>query len=133
MNRNPAVNLLEVPGIDLDYRPASYFLALDKNVLLPSGISGEARRKLFRARIEAGVTTRRHNARYPSAATRISRSKEAAIRFCYVALEPCWRSPPGPATSGPPLPFPIGVDPRGAGRDATRRFKPRTIGRRPPP
>jgi hypothetical protein len=56
MNRKPAVHVLEVPGIDLDYRPRDYFWALDTNVLLPSGISGEARRKLFRARIEAGST-----------------------------------------------------------------------------
>ena len=44
------------PGIDLDYRPGRYFWALGANVLLPSGISGEARRKLYRARIEAGGT-----------------------------------------------------------------------------
>src|SRR6266487_3176639 len=56
MDRKPAVHVLEVPGIDLDYRPRDYFWALDTNVLLPSGISGEARRKLFRARIEAGST-----------------------------------------------------------------------------
>jgi hypothetical protein len=56
MNGKPAVQVPKVPGIDLDYRPRSYFWALDSHVLLPSCISGEARRKLFRARIEAGVT-----------------------------------------------------------------------------
>ncbi len=56
MNRKPEVHVPEVPGIDLDYRPRDYFWALDANVRLPSSISGEARRKLHRARIEAGVT-----------------------------------------------------------------------------
>ena len=56
MSKRHVVDLQQVPGIDLDYRPRSYFWALDANLLLPSGISGEARRKLFRARIEAGVT-----------------------------------------------------------------------------
>lgn len=56
MDRKSAMQVPEVPGIDLDYRPRDYFWALDTNVLLPSGISGEARRKLFRARIEAGST-----------------------------------------------------------------------------
>ena len=56
MTKRHVVEVQEIPGIDLDYRPASYFWALDTNVLLPSGISGEARRKLFRARIEAGST-----------------------------------------------------------------------------
>src|SRR5664279_4604080 len=55
MNTRHVVDL-QIPGIDLDYRPRCYFWALDTNVLLPSGISGEARRKLFRARIEAGST-----------------------------------------------------------------------------
>ena len=55
MNRKPAAHVPEVRGIDLDYRPRDYFWALDANVRLPSGISGEARRKLHRARIEAGV------------------------------------------------------------------------------
>jgi len=58
MNRKRAAHVLEVPGIDLDYRPRDYFWALDANVLLPSDISGEARWKLFRARIEAGSTVR---------------------------------------------------------------------------
>ena len=56
MSKRHVVDLPQIPGIDLDYRPASYFWALDTNVLLPSGISGEARRRLYRARIEAGVT-----------------------------------------------------------------------------
>ena len=56
MNGKSVVQVPEVPGIDLAYRPRSYFWALDANVPLPSGISGEARRELFRARIEAGAT-----------------------------------------------------------------------------
>ena len=56
MSKRHDVDLSQVPGIDLDYRPGSYFWALDANVLLPSGISGEARRKLYRARLEASVT-----------------------------------------------------------------------------
>jgi hypothetical protein len=56
MSKRHVVDLLQIPGIDLDYRPTSYFWALDANVLLPSSISGEARRKLYRARIGAGVT-----------------------------------------------------------------------------
>ena len=56
MNKKNGVTLPQIPGVDLDYRPRSFFWALDTNVLLPSGISGAARRELFRARIEAGVT-----------------------------------------------------------------------------
>jgi len=46
MSKRHVVDVQQIPGIDLDYRPRSYFWALDTNVLLPSGISGEARRKL---------------------------------------------------------------------------------------
>ena len=56
MSKRHVVDVKQIPGIDLDYRPRSYFWALEANVLLPSAISGEARRKLHRARIEAGVT-----------------------------------------------------------------------------
>jgi len=56
MSKRHVVDVQHIPGIDLDYRPGSYFWAVDTNVLLPSGISGEARRKLYCARIEAGVT-----------------------------------------------------------------------------
>ena len=56
MKRKPAAKVPEVPGIDLDYRPPDYFWANDLKLPLPSSISGEARRKLFRARIETGVT-----------------------------------------------------------------------------
>src|ERR1039457_2907479 len=56
MSKRHVVDVQQIPGIDLDYRPSSYFWALDTNVFLPSGISGEARRKLYRARIEAGST-----------------------------------------------------------------------------
>jgi hypothetical protein len=56
MVKRHVVDLQQFPGIDLEYRPRNYFWALDTNVVLPSGISGEARRKLFRARIEAGST-----------------------------------------------------------------------------
>jgi hypothetical protein len=56
MNKKNVMAVPQVPGIDLDYRPRGYFWALDSNVQLPSGIAGEARRRLYRARIEAGVT-----------------------------------------------------------------------------
>src|SRR5450631_3371750 len=55
MSKRHVVDVQQIPGIDLDYRPGNYFWALDTHVQLPSGISGEARRKLHRARIEAGV------------------------------------------------------------------------------
>jgi hypothetical protein len=55
MSKRRVVDVQQIPGIDLDYRPSSYFWALDTNVRLPSSISGEARRKLHRARIEAGI------------------------------------------------------------------------------
>ena len=54
MDRKPAVQVSEVPGIDLDYRPRDYFWAADLNVRLLSGIVGEARRQLVRKLIEAG-------------------------------------------------------------------------------
>ena len=54
MNRKPAVQVLDVPGIDLDYRPRDYFWADGLKVPLPSSIAGEARREIFRALIEAG-------------------------------------------------------------------------------
>jgi len=56
MSKRHVVDVQQIPGIDLDYRPGNYFWALDTQVQLPSGIAGEARRKLHRARIEAGVT-----------------------------------------------------------------------------
>src|SRR5450755_1125443 len=56
MSKRHVVDLPQIPGIDLNYRPRCYFWALDTNVLLPSGISGATRGELFRARIEAGVT-----------------------------------------------------------------------------
>jgi hypothetical protein len=54
MDRKPAVQVSEVPGIDLDYRPRDYFWASDLNVRLLSGIVGEGRRQLVRKLIEAG-------------------------------------------------------------------------------
>jgi hypothetical protein len=54
MDRKPAVQVSEVLGIYLDYRPRDYFWAADLNVRLLSGIVGEARRQLVRKLIEAG-------------------------------------------------------------------------------
>jgi hypothetical protein len=54
MTKYDANNLPQVSGIDLEDRPQNYFWALDANVRLPSSVSGEARRRLFRALIDAG-------------------------------------------------------------------------------
>jgi hypothetical protein len=54
MDRKPAVQVSEVPGIDLDYRPRDYFWAADLKIPLLSGIAGEARRQLVRELVEAG-------------------------------------------------------------------------------
>src|ERR1019366_10033447 len=54
MDRRAAVQVSEVPGVDLNYRPRDYFWAADLNVRLLSGIVGEARRQLVRKLIEAG-------------------------------------------------------------------------------
>jgi len=54
MKRRPAVQVPEVAGIDLDYRPRDYFWAADLKVPLPSSIAGEARRQLVRTLVEAG-------------------------------------------------------------------------------
>ena len=55
MDRRPAVQVSEVPGVHLNYRPRDYFWAADLNVRLLSGIVGEARRQLVRKLIEAGT------------------------------------------------------------------------------
>src|SRR6266542_2636746 len=54
MNRKPAVQVPEVPGIDLDYRPRDYFWAARLKIPLPSSIAGATRREIFRALIKAG-------------------------------------------------------------------------------
>ena len=54
MDRKPAVQVSEVPGIDLDYRPRDYFWAAGLKIPLLSGIAGETRRRLVRSLIEAG-------------------------------------------------------------------------------
>ena len=46
MNRKPAVQLPEVAGIDLEFRPCDYFWAADLKIPLLSGIGGETRRQL---------------------------------------------------------------------------------------
>jgi hypothetical protein len=53
MDRKPAVQVSEVSGIDLDYRPGDYFWATGLKIPLLSGIAGEARRQLVRELIEA--------------------------------------------------------------------------------
>jgi hypothetical protein len=54
MDRKPAVQVPEVPGINLDYRPRNYFWAVDLKVPLTSSIAGETRRQMVRELIEAG-------------------------------------------------------------------------------
>jgi hypothetical protein len=54
MDRKPANEIPEVPGIDLDYRPCDYFWAADLTIPLLSGIAGETRRQMVRKLIEAG-------------------------------------------------------------------------------
>jgi hypothetical protein len=52
MNGKSLVQVPEVPGIDLAYRPRNYFWAADLKVPLPSSIVGETRRQLVRALVE---------------------------------------------------------------------------------
>ncbi len=52
MNGKSVVQVREVPGIDLAYRPRNYFWADDLQIPLPSSIAGEARRQLVRALVE---------------------------------------------------------------------------------
>jgi hypothetical protein len=54
MDRKPVVQVPEIPGIDLDYRPRDYFWAAGLKMPLLSGIAGETRRQLVRGLIEAG-------------------------------------------------------------------------------
>jgi hypothetical protein len=54
MDRMPAIQVSEVPGVDLNYRPRDYFWAAGLNIALLSGIVGEARRQLVRKLVEAG-------------------------------------------------------------------------------
>ena len=55
MNGKSVAQVPEVPGIDLAYRPRSYFWAADLKVPLPSSIAGETRRQLVRALLERGA------------------------------------------------------------------------------
>ncbi len=41
-------------GIDLSYRPESYFWASDRGILLPSDIKGAERRKMYRSALASG-------------------------------------------------------------------------------
>jgi hypothetical protein len=52
MDRKPAVQVPDVPGIDLDYRPRNYFWAVDLKVPLTSSIAGETRRQMVRALLD---------------------------------------------------------------------------------
>jgi hypothetical protein len=54
MNRKPALQVPEVPGIDLEFRPRDYFWAADRKVPLLSGIGGESRRQLVRELVARG-------------------------------------------------------------------------------
>ena len=55
MNGKSVVQVPEVPGIDLAYRPRNYFWAADLKIPLPSSIAGESRRRLVRALMERNV------------------------------------------------------------------------------
>jgi hypothetical protein len=54
MDHKPAVQVPEVSGIDLDYRPRDYFWATGLKIPLLSDIAGETRRQLVRELVEAG-------------------------------------------------------------------------------
>ena len=55
MKKRPPVPLPQVAGFDLEYRPQNYFWAADAGVPLPSGIAGEARRRLVRTLVRSGA------------------------------------------------------------------------------
>jgi hypothetical protein len=52
MDRKPANEIPEAPGIDLDCRPRDYFWAAGLKIPLLSGIAGETRRQLVRALLD---------------------------------------------------------------------------------
>src|SRR5438552_16445875 len=52
MVKRRVVDLQQFPGIDLEYRPRSYFWASDMKVALPSSIVGETRRQMVRALLD---------------------------------------------------------------------------------
>jgi hypothetical protein len=54
MDRKPVLQVPEVPGINLDYRPRDYFWASGLKISLLSDIAGETRRQLVSELIEAG-------------------------------------------------------------------------------
>jgi hypothetical protein len=54
MNRRPAVQIPELSGIDLDFRPRDYFWAADLKIRLLSGIGGETRRQLVGELVTGG-------------------------------------------------------------------------------
>ena len=54
MDRTPTIQVPEVPGIDLDYRPRDYFWAAGLKIPLLSGIAGKTRRQLVGELVKAG-------------------------------------------------------------------------------
>ena len=44
----------DLSSIDTDFRPSTYFWALDKGIQLPSDISGAERRRLYKLALESG-------------------------------------------------------------------------------
>jgi hypothetical protein len=54
MDRKLAVQVPDVSGIDLDYRPRDYFWAAGLTIPLLSGIAGETRRQLVGELVKAG-------------------------------------------------------------------------------
>jgi hypothetical protein len=53
MVKRHVIDLQQLPGFDLGYRPRSYFWATDLKISLPSSIAGETRRQMVRALVEA--------------------------------------------------------------------------------
>jgi hypothetical protein len=55
MNRRTAVQVPELSGIDLEFRPRDYFWAADLKIPLLSGIGGETRRQLVGEMVTGGI------------------------------------------------------------------------------
>jgi hypothetical protein len=53
MNRKSAAHLPEVPGVDLEFRPSSYFRPLDLEAYLLTSVKGAERRAVLKRIIEA--------------------------------------------------------------------------------
>jgi hypothetical protein len=122
MNRRSAVQVPEVPGIDLDYRPRNYFWAADLKIPLLSDIAGETRRQLVRGLIEAGnpipsgldaaVLDEEMRQAWGRVHLSVAKSQYEGIRLCGAVLRalavmlrfaPCANSSSSPSTCWSPL------------------------------